>query len=193
MEAAAIKREERLNRLNPQLFSLWVGMASMLMLFAAFTSAYLVKQGAGNWLQFSIPPVFFISTFSIVVSSVMLHLGYIAYKNRAFGKYKSYLLVSTFLGLTFVVCQYLGWQQLFNNGVDIKANVGGSFFYLITGAHAAHAIGGITVLLISCLYAYSMPMSFNEVRRNRIEMTLHFWHFLGALWVYLFVFLNVIR
>ncbi len=193
MEAAAIKREENFKRLNPQLFSLWVGMASMLMLFAAFTSAYLVKQGAGNWLQFSMPTIFFISTFIIVGSSILLHLGFIAYKNRAFGRYKIFLLISTLLGLSFIICQYLGWQQLFKNGVDIKANVGGSFFYLITGAHAAHALGGITVLLISCLYAFSLPMTYNEARRNRIEMTLHFWHFLGALWVYLFVFLNVIR
>ena len=107
MEAAAIKREESIKRLNPQLFSLWVGMASMLMLFGAFTSAYLVKQGAGNWLQFSIPPVFFLSTLTIVVSSVVLHLGYNAYVNRSYSKYKTYLLVSTLLGLTFVVCQYL--------------------------------------------------------------------------------------
>jgi cytochrome c oxidase subunit III len=193
MEAAAIKREDGIRRLNPQLFSLWIGMASMLMLFGAFTSAYLVKQGAGNWLQFSMPVIFYISTGVIILSSIVLHMGYNAYKDRAFSKYKSYLLISTFLGLSFVVCQYLGWQQLFDNGVDIKANVGGSFFYLITGAHAAHVLGGITALLISCLYAFSLPMNYNEARRNRIEMTLHFWHFLGALWVYLFVFLNVIR
>jgi cytochrome c oxidase subunit III len=192
MEAAVIKAEEG-KRLNPQLFSLWVGMASMLMLFGAFTSAYIVKQGAGNWLQFSMPTIFFISTAVIILSSIILHIGYNAYKSRSFVKYKSCLLISTLLGLSFMVFQYMGWTQLFENGVDIKANVGGSFFYLITGAHAAHVIGGITVLFISCLYAFSLPMTFNEARRNRIEMTLHFWHFLGALWVYLFVFLNVIR
>ncbi len=192
MEAAAIK-DESVKRLNPQLFALWIGMGSMLMLFGAFTSAYIVKQGAGNWLQFSIPTVFLISTTIITLSSILLHMGYNAYKKRDFSKYKTYLLFSTVLGISFMVCQYFGWQQLFANGVDIKANVGGSFFYLITGAHAAHVLGGITVLIISCLYAYSLPMKYNEARRNRIEMTLHFWHFLGALWVYLFVFLNVIR
>lgn len=190
MEATLLKSGKRL---NPQLFSLWVGMASVVMLFGAFTSAYIVKQGAGNWLQFAIPVKFYISTIVIILSSIMLHIGYIGYKNKNFSRYKLNIILATILGITFMVLQYLGWIDLFNSGVDLKANVGGSFFYLITGAHAAHVIGGITVLIISCMTALSLPMSYNEERRNRIEMVLHFWHFLGGLWLYLFLFLNIIR
>jgi cytochrome c oxidase subunit 3 len=193
MESAILKNIESSKRKNPQLFALWVGMAGMVMMFGAFTSAYIVKQGAGNWLQFSIPTIFLISTALIILSSISLHIGYRGYVKRDFNKYKTLLLLTTIMGILFVVCQYFGWTTLFANGVDIKSNVGGSFFYLITGVHAAHVIGGITVLLISCLYAFSLPISYNEKRRNRIEMVLHFWHFLGALWIYLFVFLNVIR
>jgi cytochrome c oxidase subunit III len=194
MEAAAIKKEDiGRNKINSQLFSLWVGMGSVIMLFGAFTSAYIVRQGAGNWLQFTVPYQFFISTAVIALSSISLHMAYNAYKQRVFDKYKNLLLLSTALGVVFVVYQYLGWMAMFAQGVDLKANVGGSFFYLITGAHAAHVLGGITVLILSCLFAYAKPMAYSETRRNRIEMCLHFWHFLGGLWIYLFVFLNIIR
>jgi cytochrome c oxidase subunit III len=190
MEASVFRHER--NKINSQLFSLWVGMASIVMLFGAFTSAYLVRQGAGNWLQFTIPYHFYVSTTLVVLSSIALHIGYNAYKRKEMMKYKNLLLVSTLLGIGFVVFQYLGWVNMFAQGVDLKANVGGSFFYLITGTHAMHVLGGITVLLISSLNAWSAPITYTESRRNRIEMCLHFWHFLGGLWIYLLIFLNII-
>lgn len=193
MEATIFRREDGSRRLNPQLFALWVGMASMIMLFGAFTSAYIVKQGAGNWLQFQMPWVFYASTAVIILSSISLHMAYYAFKALQWPKYQFLLLVSTLLGFSFMVLQYQGWTALYESGVDLKANVGGSFFYLITGAHAAHVLGGLTVLFITCLFAYTIPLKFSESRRNKIEMVLHFWHFLGGLWIYLFVFLNVIR
>ncbi len=192
MEAAALPTNHK-GRINPQLFALWIGMAGMVMLFGAFTSAYIVKQGAGNWLQFSIPAKFLVSTLVIIASSVFLHLGYNAYKKRSYSTYKSMIVTTTILGFVFVVLQYLGWQDLFAGGVDLKANVGGSFFYLITGAHAAHVLGGLAVLILTAINAFAAPIKYNEKRRNRIEMVVHFWHFLGVLWIYLFVFLNVIR
>jgi cytochrome c oxidase subunit 3 len=193
MEAAVLKNNEYKKRLNPQLFAMWVGMASMVMLFGAFTSAYIVKQGAGNWLQFPMPTMFYISTIVIIISSIILHFGYHSFKKREFNKYKIYITITTLLGLSFVALQYVGWIDMNSKGVDLKSNVGGSFFYLITGAHVAHVLGGITALMVSCLYAYSLPNHYSEVRRNKIEMMTHFWHFLGALWIYLFIFLIIIR
>ena len=193
MEAAVLKNNEGKRRLNTQLFAMWVGMASIVMLFGAFTSAYIVKQGAGNWLQFPMPMEFFFSTATIICSSVTLHLAYNAFKQRNYSRYQILILATTALALVFVVLQYLGWIDMNAKGVDLKANVGGSFFYLITGAHVAHVLGGITALMVSCLYAYTLKGIYNEVRRNKIEMLLHFWHFLGALWVYLFIFLIIIR
>lgn len=193
MEAAVLKNNEGKRRLNPQLFAMWVGMASIVMLFGAFTSAYIVKQGAGNWLQFPMPTEFFFSTATIICSSVTLHLAYNAFKQRNYSRYQILILATTALSVIFVVLQYLGWIDMNAKGVDLKANVGGSFFYLITGAHVAHVLGGITALMVSCLYAYTLKGIYNEARRNKIEMLLHFWHFLGALWVYLFIFLIIIR
>lgn len=193
MEVAAIKRAEEKKKLNPQLFAMWVGMASIVMLFGAFTSAYLVRQGAGNWLQFPMPNIFYISTAVIILSSVSLQLAFRAFGKRDFENYKIYITIATLLGIAFVCCQYFGWIALNKLGVDLKANVGGSFFYLITGAHVAHVLGGIGALLVSCLYAYTLTNQYSEKRKNRLEMLLHFWHFLGALWIYLFAFLLIIR
>jgi cytochrome c oxidase subunit III len=178
------------NRLNPQKFSLWVAMASIIMFFAAFTSAYIVKQAAGNWLEFPIPNVFYFSTATIIVSSVVLHMAFRSFKigqNQRIHQYG--LIVTLVLGIIFIVLQYIGWNQLFELGVDFKANVSGSFFYLITGAHAAHVLGGITALMIANIHAQLLPFKPTSKRVNRFEMVVHYWHFMGVLWIYLLGFL----
>ncbi len=188
-----IERKEGIRGLNPQLFSLWVGMASIIMLFGAFTSAYIVKQSAGNWLEFAIPMEFYISTALILCSSVTLHLSFGAYNNGEEKKYKSLLILSLGLGIGFIILQYIGWQQLFNMGVDLKINASGSFFYLITGAHAAHVLGGIAALIVAVLHAYTLKFEVKENRINRFRLTAHYWHFVDVLWIYLLIFLLIIK
>lgn len=181
------------SRIHPRKFALWVGMASIVMLFAAFTSAYIVKQAGGNWLEFVLPSVFFGSTVAIVVSSISLHLSYKAYKNQNETVYKSGLVITFLLGIVFMVCQYLGWSQLYASGVDLKANVSGAFTYLITGAHALHVLSGMSAVLVALLHAFSLRFYYSEKRKNRFELVVQYWHFLGALWVYLFVFMMVTK
>lgn len=176
-------------RLNPQKFALWVGMASIVMMFGAFTSAYIVKQAAGNWLEFPIPRLFYVSTVVLVLSSITLHTSYISYKKQNEAMYKGLLVLSFVLGIAFVVCQYLGWQDLFALGVDMKANVSGSFFYLITGAHAVHILGGIAAIIVAMIHAFTLKFRYTEKRKNRFELVVHYWHFVDVLWIYLLFFL----
>lgn len=180
-------------RLNPQKFALWVGMASMLMFFGAFTSAYIVKQGAGNWLEFVVPSIFYVSTAALLASSFILHMAFNAYKSGKEQVYKLGLVLSLILGFTFIIMQYLGWQQMFASGVDLKINVAGSFFYIITGSHAAHVIGGITALIVAVIHAFTLPFEVTEFRKNRFELVVHFWHFIDVLWIYLFIFLLFVK
>jgi len=93
METVAMQQNKN-NRINPQLFALWVGMASMVMFFGAFTSAYIVKHAAGNWLEFPIPTLFYVSTAILVLSSVTLHLSYHNYKKQNEALYKGLLVIS---------------------------------------------------------------------------------------------------
>ncbi len=183
--------ENKRNRIAPQKFALWAAMASIMMMFGAFTSAYIVKQAAGNWLEFSFPFQFYISTAVILLSSVTLHISFNAFKNEQEKTYKNMLIVSLILGITFVVLQYLGWMELFTRGVDLKGNVSGSFFYLISGVHALHVLGGIAAMIVAIIHAYSLKFNVTLKRINRFDLTINYWHFVDVLWVYLFIFLLV--
>jgi cytochrome c oxidase subunit III len=191
MEMTGVLTENKRNKINPQKFALWAAMASILMMFGAFTSAYIVKQAAGNWLEFSLPNYFYISTAVILLSSITLHMSFRKFKAGQEARYKQYLIVSLVLGLAFLVLQYLGWSQLYTMGVDLKGNVSGSFFYLISGTHALHVLGGIAALIVALIHAYSLPFKVTEVRTNRFDLTLNYWHFVDLLWVYLLIFLIV--
>lgn len=181
--------KEPRTRINPQKFALWLAMGSIVMLFGAFTSAYLVKQAAGNWLEYKMPMVFYVNTGAIVLSSLVLHTSVRGFKSGRETVYKVGLLVTLFLALTFIVLQYVGWTQLYNVGVDLKQNVSGSFLYLITGVHALHVLGGVAAIITACIHAFTLKFKVTQKRVDRFELVLHYWHFMGALWIYLFVFL----
>jgi cytochrome c oxidase subunit 3 len=188
-----INKLKGIRGINPQLFSLWVAMGSMIMFFGAFTSAYIVKQAAGNWLEFSIPTYFYWSTAAILISSYTLSKANKEFVAEKENSYKGYLIVSLLLGIVFIILQYLGWTHLFNNGIDFRLNVSGSFFYLITGAHAAHVLGGIAAIIVAILHAFTLKFKVTDRRINRLKLTTHYWHFVDALWIYLLLFLLIIK
>ena len=190
MEAVTINKDQRTNRIHPQKFALWLGMASIIMMFIAFTSAYIVKQGAGNWLEFQMPKIFFISTGVIVLSSIFLETSYRSFVNGKEKIYKYGLLGTFVLGIVFVSLQIEGWNELFSIGIDLKGNPSGSFLYLITGVHAAHVIGGIAALFVAIFHAFTLKYKVSDQRKHRFGLVLQYWHFIGLLWVYLLVFLT---
>ena len=161
------------------------------MMFGSLTSAYIVRQAAGNWLEFRIPQVFFISTVFILASSVTLHAAYRAFRQGHEWPYKWLLVASLILGSTFIVMQYQGWMTLYSMGVALDGNPGGSFFYVISGIHAAHVIGGLFALITAAMHAFSLTFKPTEKRRRRFQLVLHYWHFVDFLWLYLFLFLLI--
>lgn len=179
------------NRIHPHKFALWLSMASIMMMFGAFTSAYLVRQGAGNWLDFNLPPIFFINTAVIIANSICLHFALKSFKKKNFGMHKVLVLVSFALGITFVTLQYMGWQQLFASGIDLKGNPSGSFLYVITGVHAAHIIGGLAATLVALIHIFTLPKKLTMKRLVRFELVVQYWHFVDLLWVYLLIFLLI--
>ncbi len=170
---------------------MWVAMAGMVMMFGSLTSAYIVRHAAGNWLEFKIPDVFFFSTIVILASSFTLHLSYWAFRNGREKLYKTALPLTLVLGIVFIVLQYRGWLDLYNIGVLLDGNPSGSFFYLISGLHAAHVIGGVFALSVATQHAFSLRFKPTEKRRRRFQIVLHYWHFVGFLWLYLFIFLMI--
>jgi cytochrome c oxidase subunit 3 len=179
------------NRIHPHKFALWAAMASVTMMFGAFTSAYIVKQAAGNWLEYSLPPVFYLSTIVLLLSSFTLHSSFAAFKSGGEQKYKTLLVASLGLGIMFVVMQYMGWTELFKIGVDLKGNVSGSFFYLLSGIHALHVLGGIAAMTVAVIHAWSLKFNVTQKRINRFDLVVNYWHFVDFLWIYLFIFLLI--
>ena len=150
MSTITMENEKR-KGINPQKFALWLGMGSIIMMFTGWTSAYIVKHAAGNWLEFGLPDMFYISTGVIVLSSIALQTSFIAYKRQNEKLYKGMLIATFILGLAFIGTQVQGWYELYSIGIDFKANVAGSFTYLITGAHAVHVLGGIATLIVALI------------------------------------------
>lgn len=152
----------------------WLLMITIAILFGALSLAYMT---AGNSpVNFSIPWGFYANTFILVLSSVMLHYGWL-HRHRA-GK-RVMLRPAVLLGLLFLGSQVFAWYQLYQHGMDIsQSGQKVSYLYLLTGLHAAHLIGGIGFLL----YVWA---TYQRKGQQYLETAVYFWHFLGILWVYL--------
>lgn len=188
-ESSVIKR--RVRGIYPPLFALWLAMGGMVMMFGSLTSAYIVRHAAGNWLEFRVPGIFFWSTCIMLLSSMTLHGSFSAFKKGKAMPYRLLLSATLILGIAFVIMQYLGWMKLYEIGVALDGNPGGSFFYVISGIHAAHVIGGIFALITAVMHAFTLSFRPTEKRRRRFQMVTHYWHFVDFLWLYLFLFLLI--
>ena len=192
-ESIARQYENTNTNIHPLKFALWISMASITMMFGAFTSAYVVRQAQGNWLEFALPNVFFASTAVLLLSSVLLHLSFKDFLKGNEKSYKLLLVGSLVLGFAFLALQYQGWQSLYSIGVDLKGNPSGSFLYMLTGVHALHIMGGVVALVIGVIKAFTLKFRVTERRKINFELTLHYWHFVDLLWVYLLIFLYLSR
>jgi len=183
---ANIKVNEQRKKIHPHKFTLWVALGSIVMMFAGLTSAYIVKRDQPNWTTFSIPRAFWYSTATILVSSVTIQMALKAFKEREMMRYRNLVTLTAFLGIAFVVLQYLGFRSIWNSGITFRGSGGGQFLYIIAGLHAVHVLGGIIALIILFIKAFA-----SKVRRYNsipIELMATYWHFVDLLWIYLFVF-----
>jgi cytochrome c oxidase subunit 3 len=178
-------------KIHPYKFTLWVGIGSIIMMFAGFTSAYIVKREQPGWIGFSMPVIFWYSTGVMLLSSIVMQLSLAAFKNRDMGKYRNLIAITTGLGILFIVLQVIGYWQLNRMGVKVEGSGGGVFFIIIFGLHALHVLGGIITLLVLFFRALSSRVrNYNTVP---VEVAATYWHFVDLLWVYLFVFFILIQ
>ena len=173
---------------------LWVGIISIVMLFAGLTSAYVVRADNGNWLLFELPSAFYLSTAVIVTSSITLFYALqMAKKNNKKGIIIG-LLATFCLGLLFSYFQYAGWGELYSKNIVFggkSSNAAGSFLYLITFLHLLHLFAGLIVVLVTL--KNGVKGKYNSENTLGLELCSIYWHFLDILWVYLFLFLYFIR
>ena len=182
---------EQRKKIHPHKFTLWIGIAGILMMFAGFTSAYIIKRNQAKWVTFELPQVFWYSTAAIVLSSITLYIAARSFKERKMSAYRSMMMVTVILGILFIVLQVFGFKQLWSHGVTLQKNVSFSFLYVIVGAHALHVAGGIIALIVLFAKAFrSKVRSYNSVP---VEVVSTYWHFVDVLWIYLLIFLLMIR
>lgn len=172
---------------------LYIGIASIVMLFAAFTSAYVVSRGGARWTVFELPQPFYTSTAIILLSSVGIQWAVFAAKKNQRNVITFGIIYTLVLGFVFSWFQVKGWEVLVNSGIYFsdKSTVSGSYLYILTAVHLAHLGGGIIALLIALVK--SILGKYSPENRLGLELCAIYWHFLGILWVYLFLFLLFIR
>jgi len=174
---------------HPRRFILWLFIVSIIMLFAALTSAYMVKQSGGNWLAYELPGIFWITTGIIILSSLSMQIAYMSAKLDKVSSMKIALLITIILGLIFLAGQFLSWGYLVDLDIYFVGNPAGSFLYVLTGMHGLHLVSGLIFLLIVVVQAFQNKVHSKNLLN--IELSLTYWHFLGFLWIYLFFFLKM--
>ncbi|WP_375584176.1 heme-copper oxidase subunit III [Cyclobacterium xiamenense] len=184
---AFVEGAEQPLSMHPKKFALWLFIVSVVMVFAGMTSAYIVRQSEGNWLEFDLPDVFWYNSGIIVLSSLSIHWSYLAAKRDDFNSLKLGLIVTTLLGLSFLVGQWYSWIALVEQDVYFVGNPAGSFMYVFTGLHGLHLVSGVIFLIIVLIS--SLGNKIHSQNMPQMEMCVTYWHFLGGLWLYLFMFL----
>lgn len=169
---------------------IWLGLFTITMSFAAFTSALFVREGTSDWGHIVLPSVLYFNTFLLLCSSGTIEIARRSLVgDRAIDSPKSrkgiiWLLFTLVLALAFCLGQYMAWQQLRAQGLYLATNPNSSFFYVLTFMHVLHLLAGIAVL---AYLTGRVLASHTTFRRSLFENTAIYWHFLGILWVYLFV------
>lgn len=186
------KASENTGRVNPKKFSLWLLLLGILMLFSGLTSAYIVRKGDGNWFDFEIPPIFLYSTIIVLLSSVTMIWAYRAAKKDNISGIKFGLSATIILGIAFMVSQYMGWLALSDQGLHFVNpkygdKISASFLIAIAAIHLVHILAGIIYLVVMLINTFRFKI--HKKNTLQISMCNTYWHFVGFLWVYLYMFL----
>jgi cytochrome c oxidase subunit 3 len=169
---------------------MWMALAAIVMLFAAFTSAMVVRKGGSNdWAAIALPQVLYFNTLILLASSVALEISRRALAEGMAGRFKVSLYVTSILGVVFLGGQLVAWRELASHGVYLSTNPSSSFFYLLTAAHGLHLLGGVVALFYLVWKAPRLAAGLKKP--VAMDVTAIYWHFMDGLWIYLLILLTV--
>jgi len=173
---------------------LWFGIASLIMGFAGWTSAYIVSSARKDWLDIELPSLFYVSTAVIILSSVTYWLAKKQLKQNKLELSRILLWITLGLGFAFIYLQFKGFEQMLGNGYRFTgptSSIKMSFVYLIAAVHIVHVVAGIISLLV-VLFKHSKG-KYNIEDHLGFTLGETFWHFLGLLWLYLILFMTFVK
>lgn len=165
---------------------LYVALAAIVMFFAALTSAYVVRRGLGDdWVSTPLPAVIWINTAILFASSVFLEIARRGLHHGERASFNRWWTAGTVLGCLFLAGQYIAWRELWAAGIYLATNPSSSLFYVFTGAHALHLIGGVIALLYVNVQALRLQLG--PGKRTAADVSAVYWHFLDGLWIFLLI------
>ncbi|MBT4709456.1 MAG: heme-copper oxidase subunit III [Flavobacteriaceae bacterium] len=186
--------ENRLKTIKAKKMMLLFSMLSISMTFAGLTSAYIVSKSRPDWLkEFELPIAFTISTIVILLSSISIWIAKKNVKKNNVSNTSLWLFITFGLGIIFIVSQFSGFKELVSQGyffTGAQSTITTSFLYVLTVLHLIHLFAGIIVLIVVITNNYKGKY---ETKKLGFELAVTFWHFLGFLWLYLFIFLYFFR
>ena len=186
--------EIRLKTIKAKKMMLLFSMLSIAMTFAGLTSAYIVSKARPDWLKnFELPFSFSLSTAIIVLSSITIWIAKKNLKKNNNSKSTNWLFITFVLGVLFIILQFVGFNSLISKGfffTGAQSTITTSFLYVLTVLHLAHLFAGMIVLSV---VIYNNHKGKYKKEKLGFELAVTFWHFLGILWLYLFVFLYFFR
>lgn len=167
---------------------MWVALSAVVMVFAAFTSAMVVRKGISNdWVYTELPRVLWLNTVVLIASSVTLELSRRSLAAGSVDRFARMLYGTVALGVAFVAGQLIAWRELASRGVYLATNPSSSFFYLLTAAHGVHLLGGIVALFYIVVRAGRIALE--PARRTAVDVAAIYWHFMDGLWIYILLLL----
>jgi cytochrome c oxidase subunit 3 len=190
-----VKKKKESYPVAPPRFNLWLIMIASSMFFAAIISAYVVVQPdaqvKGTWTLFNLPVYFFYSVVIVVASSLTIYLAKRAALKDEISRNRGFLAVTLILGLAFCFSQYLGWKAMLDLGLTFvnprPADISASYVWVITAVHIVHVLGGLILLAVALVR--SMQYRIHKKEMVLMEVTHTYWHFVGLLWILLYLFI----
>ena len=165
-----------------------LALAGILMFFMALVSSYIVRKADPGWQPVNLPPVLWVNTVLLVLSSVTLSRALGAVRRDDGAQFSLWWRVTTVLGVLFLAGQVIAWRQLEAAGVFLASNAASSFFYLLTASHGLHLLGGVLALLYVAVRNWSAART---TQSTAAEVVGVYWHFMDGLWVFLMAVLFI--
>ncbi len=193
MDVTHLSEKEKIERSKKMM--LWVGIGSLIMGFAGWTSAYIVSRSREDWLEeVELPQLFFISTAVIILSSITYFLAKKAIQKDQKKNGTNWLFITLVLGIIFIVLQFLGFQELIDSGFNFTgptSNIKASFVFLIAGVHILHLVAGL--ISLGVVLFRNVKNKYTATNYLGVTLAETFWHFLGFLWLYLILFMLIVK
>src|SRR5215510_7876856 len=166
---------------------LWILLTAIVMLFAGLSSAYIVLRGVPSWQNIELPSLLWPNTAVLLLSSLAIELSRRAVRRNDLQSMKRWLATGGVLGLAFLLGQLAAWRQLVNAGVYLPSTLQSSFFYILTGLHGLHLLGG--VIALGYVLSKALKNVLTAFDYEPLKLCALYWHVMDGLWVYLFLLL----